>query len=236
MSGIEGYARYAVFWAPPSGSALARFGAAWLGWDAETGIDVDRPAVTLPRPLPEMTRAPWRYGLHGTLKPPFRLACGTTVEELDDAIGRLAAGAEALRAPGLVASTGIGFLALVPAGPTPALDALAAGCVRDLDRFRAPAGEAELTRRRAPGLTPEQEANLRRWGYPYVLGGFRFHLTLSGRLRPGEAEPILAAVAPLVSPALDPVLDIGDICLFGDPGANAGFRLLRRYPLTGAAA
>lgn len=232
MDGIEGFARYAVFWAPPAESALARFGAAWFGWDAETGLDVRRPAVTLPRPLPEMTRAPWRYGLHGTLKPPFRLAPGTTVAELDSALARLAAGTAPLAAPDLVASTDMGFLALVPAGPTPALDALAAGCVQGLDRFRAPAGAAELARRRAPGLSPEQEANLLRWGYPYVMGAFRFHLTLSGRLRPGEPEAVLAAVTPLVAPVLGPGPEIADIALFGDPGANAGFRVLRRYSLT----
>ena len=50
MTGIDGYRRYAIFWAPPAGSGLARFGAAWLGWDAETGRDVAQPALALPRP------------------------------------------------------------------------------------------------------------------------------------------------------------------------------------------
>ena len=42
MIGIEGYPRYAVFWTPPSGSGLARFGAEWLGWDAEAGRSAPR--------------------------------------------------------------------------------------------------------------------------------------------------------------------------------------------------
>ena len=29
--------RHAIYFAPPAGSALARFGADWLGWDPEAG-------------------------------------------------------------------------------------------------------------------------------------------------------------------------------------------------------
>jgi len=233
MPAFDGHARYAVFWAPLSGSALARFGASWLGWDAEAGRDTERLKVALPRPLPEMTKVPWRYGFHGTLKPPFRLAPGKDATELDRAVAALAEKTAPLTAPGLALSTRLGFLALMPGGPAPAVDALAETCVRDLDRFRAPVSDYELQRRRAAGLSPRQEANLTRWGYPYVFEDFRFHLTLSGRLRSGEAEAMSAAVTPLVTPLLEPVLHVADLCLFGDPGANRGFRLLRRYPFGG---
>ena len=64
-----------------------------------------------------------------------------------------------------------------------------------------------------------------------MLDDFRSHLTRRGRLRPGEAEPLSEAVMALAAPHLAPVLHLDDICLFGDPGAGAGFRLLRRYPL-----
>jgi putative phosphonate metabolism protein len=230
---LEGHARYAVFWAPPTGSALARFGAAWLGWDAESARDVERLPVTLPRPLPEMTRAPWRYGFHGTLKSPFRLAEGTDATALDAAIAALAARTPPARGPGLAPSARLGFAALMPSGYAPEIDTLAAACAQEFDHFRAPPSELELKRRRATGLTARQEANLIRWGYPYVFEDFRFHLTLSGRLKPGEAAPLLDALAPLVSPHLEPELRIDDVALFGDPGRNRGFRLLRRYPLTG---
>jgi len=233
MTGLEGYARYAIFWAPPAGAGLTRFGASWLGWDAEAACDLERPAVALPRPLPEMTRAPWRYGFHGTLKPPFRLAEGMDAAALDRAVAALAAGHAPASGPGLAPSARLGFAALMPAGPAPEIDALAGACVEALDRFRAPPSELELKRRRATGLTARQEANLGRWGYPYVFEDFRFHLTLSGRLKPGEAEPFLAALTPLVAPHLAPELRLDDIALFGDPGRNRGFRLLRRYRLGG---
>ncbi len=233
MTGIDGYTRYAIFWAPPAGSGLARFGAAWLGWDAETGRDAAQPALALPRPLDQITRTPRRYSFHGTLKPPFRLAAGTDAAGLDRALAGLAAGMPPATAPGLAPSTRLGFLALMPGGPAPALDALAAACTRRLDRFSAPPDAAELAQRRARGLTPRQEANLTRWGYPYVLDDFRFHLTLGDHLQSGEAAALIEAVTALAAPHLDPVLHLDDICLFGDPGAGEGFHLLRRYPLTG---
>jgi putative phosphonate metabolism protein len=233
MSEIEGYARYAVFWAPREGSGLARFGARWLGWDAEAGRDVPRIDVTLPRPLPEMTRAPWRYGFHGTLKPPFRLAEGRDARALERAVAGLAARTPPARAPALAPTARLGFVALMPSGPAPEIDAVAGACVEMLDQFRAPPSEIELKRRRARGLTARQEASLARWGYPYVFDDFRFHLTLSGRLKPGEAEAMLAVVGPLVAPHLESRFDLDNICLFGDPGRNLGFRLLRRYALTG---
>jgi len=233
MTENGGYARYAVFWAPPAGSALARFGAHWLGWDADAGRDVERVAVALPRPLPEMTRAPWRYGFHGTLKPPFRLAEGTDAVALDRAVAALAARTPPAQAPALAPSARLGFVALTPSAAAPEIDALAAACVEELDHFRAPPSALELERRRATGLSPRQQANLTRWGYPYVFEDFRFHLTLSGRLRPGEAEATLAVVSPLVAPLLDPRFDLDHICLVGDPGRNRGFRVLRRYALTG---
>jgi hypothetical protein len=233
MTALEGYARYAVFWAPPPGSGLARFGAEWLGWDAGARCRVPQPALALPRPLDQITRTPRRYGFHGTLKPPFRLASGADATALDRSLAMLAARLPPATAPGLAAATGLGFLALMPAGPAPEPDALAAACTRDLDRFRAPPGAAELARRRAPGLTRRQEGYLTCWGDPYVFDDFRFHLTLSGRLLPGEAEALTGAANALAAPHLGPALRLDDICLFGDPGGGQGFHLLRRYPLTG---
>ena len=76
--------RWAVYWAPPPDSALARFGAAWLGRDAAGGEDPKRPA--LPgigaAEAEALTAAPRFYGLHGTLKPPFALTASIGPEDV----------------------------------------------------------------------------------------------------------------------------------------------------------
>lgn len=230
MVNLAGYRRYAVYWAPPENSALARFGSAWLGWDPAAARAVAQPDVA---GLAAATAVPRRYGFHATLKPPFALAKGATPEMLDTAIAGLAARLPPVIGAPLALDRGLGFLALRPGAPCPALDALAAAAVRDLDPLRAPLGPAEIARRRETGLTPAQETNLMRWGYPYVLGAFRFHLTLSGKVTAAEAQPLAKAAAAFFGPLLDDPLQVSDLCLFGDPGEGCNFRLLNRYPLTG---
>lgn len=227
---VDGYRRYAIYAAPEG--MLGGFGAAWLGWDAEAGAEVTHPEIDgLPRPVAELTETPRKYGFHGTLKPPFRLAEGRSGSDLDAVLAAFAAERPPV-GPIPLALTRIGpFLALTPRDPAPALDALAAATVRNLDRFRAPPAPEELSRRRAGGLTPTQESLLARWGYPYVMEEFRFHLTLTGRLATKEAELTEAALAKPLTPLLEGAYRIDNLALFGE-GDDGRFRLLRRHAMT----
>lgn len=230
--------RYALYYAPPKESALAAFGAAWLGWDIETGAPVPHPRVAeLPRPLADITETPRKYGFHGTLKPPFRLAEGARADGLSDALKRFGARTPAFEAPPLRAASLGSFLALVPAeteGPAAdALSAFAARVVEAFEPFRAPLTEAELARRRKGGLTERQEGLLSAWGYPYVMEEFRFHLTLSGRLAEAEAAAVRAAAAPHLEPILGDPMPVRELCLFGEMAESGRFRVLERVALTG---
>jgi len=221
--------RYAVYYAPPEGE-FARRADAWLGWDAATGQPLTPPELDLP--AEEITRDPRRYGFHGTLKPPFRLAEGRDAEALHRAVEALAARLSPVVLPGLrLASLG-GFLALVPEGDTAPLQTLAATVVAALDGFRAPLTEAEIARRRPEQLTPRQRELLELWGYPYVMEEFRFHLTLTDRLE----EPLAAEAARILEAHFAPVLPrpfkVSDLCLFGEAG-DGRFHLLHRYTLSG---
>lgn len=233
---LDGYARYAVYYAPPAGSALAFAGAAWLGCDPQHGAPHARLEVDdLPAPRDDLVRRAARYGLHGTLKAPFRLNEGMEVSALDAAIGALAEAHAPVAAPGLEVSADLGFVALRPAAPCPALDALAAACVTGLDLLREPLTAAELAEKRRGGLEQREDENLRAWGYPYVLDCFQFHITLTGPLPRADAEQARRALARALRGALPERFEVNDVCLFGDPGGGAPFRLLRRYPLTGGA-
>lgn len=219
------FTRFAIYYLPPEG-ALAQFGAAWLGWDVGTGTGMVQPAV---EGIEEVTRTPRKYGFHATLKPPFRLAEGTTQAELERAAETLAASLPAARAESIGLSLLGRFLALTLEGDTRGVEQIAARCVTDLDRFRAPAGEAELARRRASGLSAAQDALLLRWGYPYVLAEFRFHMTLTGRLDdPAPWEATLAkALPPLPAP-----FRLDQIALVGER-EDGRFELIHRYALSG---
>ena len=226
------FKRYAIYYAPEPGP-LATFAGAWLGWDPERGAEVAHPAVAaLPRPVAELTETPRKYGFHGTIKPPFRLAEGQSIEALHAAVGALCARLAPVTLEGLDLSRLGSFLALTPKGDTGALAELAGTVVQGLDSFRAPLSEAEIAKRNPGKLTPAQRALLETWGYPYVLDEFRFHLTLTGKLSGDEAEAVKAALAPVVAPLLPVPFRVTSLCLFGE-AEDGRFHLLHRYTLSG---
>lgn len=124
-----------------------------------------------------------------------------------------------------------GFIALVPAQPSAGLAALAADCARDFDGFRAPPDAAEMARRRAANLTPRQEELLVRWGYPYVMEEFRFHLTLTGQLAEPLRERAWQVLVPLTAPLCAAPVAIRDLVVFHQPERTAPFQVLARAPL-----
>jgi hypothetical protein len=127
------------------------------------------------------------------------------------------------------------FLALVPAHHCPALDELAATCVRNLDRFRRPAGVDEVQRRSTASLSKRQDAYLLRWGYPYVMEEFRFHITLTRRLSDQERNHTAALDREHFSDILDHPLVIDHLTLFREPGPGRDFIAVERYPLRASA-
>jgi 2'-5' RNA ligase len=205
-----------------------------LGRDATGAPAGDRPAIAGldAERLEQLTAAPRHYALHATLKPPFILAEGTDETELAAAIQAAARGLAPFTIPALELRLLDGFLALTPTAPSAALDHLAGQCVALFDRFRRPAPAVELARRRAAGLTPRQDANLLRWGYPYVFEDFRFHVTLSERLDAVEAAQLQPALAALFAPAIGQPVDVSDITLFAQSGPDLPFHERARFALT----
>lgn len=221
------YSRYAIYYLPPPGP-LADFGAGWLGWDIAAARVAERP--DLPG-LDAVTASPARYGFHATLKPPFRLAEGETAGALGAAVAEFAARCAPAQAAGLRLSRLGRFLALLAEGDATDLSRVAAGCVRDLDRFRAPASAAERDARRGKGLSERQEILLARWGYPHVMEEFRFHMTLTGPMPRAEIatwqEELAARLPPLPVP-----FTLGEVALVGER-RDGFFETIHRFALTG---
>jgi putative phosphonate metabolism protein len=223
--------RYALYWTPPPGSVLAQLGESWLGRDAATDRILAQPALPgfTDDEIMRLTAEPRRYGLHATLKPPFRLAAGHTEADLEASLAAFTGKQPSVRAAALRIRQLDGFLALTPETPSAAINGLAAQCVEAFDCFRAPPEAEELARRRQSKLTPTQEENLRRWGYPYVMEDFRFHITLSGTLERTTAQRLLPLLAAHFAPAMAEPLAIGEIALFIEFAPGAPFRIIRHF-------
>jgi putative phosphonate metabolism protein len=227
------HGRYAIYFSPNRGSALGIFGRQWLGYDSDTGETTEQSAfATLsPQRLAEITAEPRRYGFHATLKPPFVLAEGRSIDELFVALEAFAAQHNSVLAPALTLAAISGFWALVPSRPCEAIDRLAKDCVRCFDAFRAPPSIGELIRRRRAALSKTEDAMLMRWGYPYVMEAFRFHLTLTQRLDAAEGKRLAGELSSMVAPFCREALRIDAIGLFQQPAPEENFRLVRRYRL-----
>jgi putative phosphonate metabolism protein len=227
-----GFARYAIYYTPEPGS-LADFGAAWLGWDSAQGRDVPHPDLPgLPAPVADLTARPRKYGLHGTVKPPFRLARGTSEARLAEDFATLCATLTPVTLPGLELARIGSFLALVATGDTRALSDLAATVVETLDPHRAAPTPDDLARRRKARLTPRQEALLARWGYPYTHDEFRFHMTLTGPLQRDAARTVEQALAPRIDPLLPVPFRVTGLTLVGADDADR-FHQIARQTLSG---
>lgn len=224
------FERYAVFYTPPAGE-LARFGAAWLGWDSAMGRGVAHPEIDGIDNF-ETTKTPRKYGFHGTLKAPFYMADGATVEELSTEIESFAAVQKTIVLDRLSLRHDNGIVALRPEGDARELRVFVSDIVRAFDSFRAPLAEADVARHRQSNLTPRQDQQMIDWGYPYVFEDFHFHLTLSGSLGANDGKALIEILEPLLKPILAAPTVIDAITLVGQDHEGM-FHQIHRYALTG---
>jgi putative phosphonate metabolism protein len=229
--------RYAIYATPAPDHPLTRAAVAWLGRDAFGATDLPLPAVEglAPETVEAYLADPARYGFHGTLKAPFALAEARSEDELLAAVDAFAAASRPIAIPELVLRRLGRFFALVPNEPVDALDEWAGRIVADFDSFRAPMSEADMARRRAAGLTLEEEHNLVRWGYPYVFGAFRFHLSLTGRVPREDAEAVETALRRHFADFDGKPLMIDSLAVFVEPQRGAPFAVRHVAPLADSA-
>jgi putative phosphonate metabolism protein len=222
--------RVAVYYTPGFLDPLSELGATWLGRDPETNAPIEQPNIPN---LAEVTADARMYGFHATLKPPMALRAGVTWDQVVTAAEEVAAALAPFDLPRLEVADLHGFLALRDAEPSAALQELADCCVKGLDHLRAPPGEAELERRRRSRLSAAQDAMLVRWGYPYVLDTWFFHMTLTRRLTPAELGVFRPATEAMFADTLRAPRRVMDLCLFVQASPGAAFTLAERLPLRG---
>jgi putative phosphonate metabolism protein len=207
-----------------------------LGYDAFSGNEMPFPdgVAQSVADWRELTLDPRKYGFHATLKAPFSLPSDQTERELYAACDEFAAMARRIPVIAPVVDSIEGFIAVVPASFCTALVALARDCVADFDHFRAPLTEADRKRRNPSALAPRQRENLERWGYPYVMEEFRFHMTLTGRLSAPRRDAVLEILRERFS-ALDlATLAIDRIALFRQDDAASRFVIIGQFALHSA--
>ncbi|WP_027552193.1 DUF1045 domain-containing protein [Bradyrhizobium sp. Cp5.3] len=232
---MTAFPRYAIYYAADADSALSRFGAELLGYDAHSGNELPFPedARRVAPDWRDVSADPRKYGFHGTLKAPMALAPGKTEAELAAACATFAAKVRAIPVIRPVVDSISGFIAVIPAEPVDALQQLAADCARDFDAFRVALTADDRARRKPEKLSERQRDYLDRWGYPYVMEEFRFHMTLTGRLEAERRGPIQEMLRSRFAALNLDTLAIDRLALFKQDDATARFRIIGEWALTG---
>jgi putative phosphonate metabolism protein len=232
-AGMANFPRYAIYFIAAAGSDLDRFGAQLLGYDALAGTDLPFPDGVM-QAVPDwrdLTGDPRKYGFHATLKAPMSLTPGKTEADLLAACATFAATPRPIPVVRPVVNSISGFIAVVPAEPSAELERLATDCVREFDGFRAPLTREDRGRRNRSALTPRQREHLDRWGYPYVMEDFRFHMTLTGRLEATRREPVQAMLRDRFAGLGLKTLAIDRIAVCRQNNTDSRFKILDQFVL-----
>lgn len=227
--------RYAIYFAPDPLAPIWELASSWLGRDARERAPCAQivPGGFSPKLFQELTAPARRYGFHATLKPPMRLAPGHSREDLLEG-ARLFAQHQAPVALGAMQVTALSdFVAIVPSTEPDALSSFASLCVTHFEPWRAPLTVTEREKRLAPYLSPRQIELLDKFGYPYVMDEFRFHLTLSGRLSDEHRPAFLDAARAHFADALAVAMKLDRISIYHEPEPGAPFLRIADLPLTG---
>ncbi|MEM9029320.1 MAG: DUF1045 domain-containing protein [Pseudomonadota bacterium] len=222
--------RYAIYFVPNPTSPLWAFGSSVLGYDSAAGLEVPFPAHPMFQTAEAraLSEAPRKYGFHGTLKAPFELADAGDEAALCAAVEAFARDRRPVRVKDMSVVLLGSFVALVPKPQERDLEQLAGDCVTEFDRFRAPLSQADRERRLKSKLSPDQIANLDRWGYPYVFDAFRFHMSLTGPLPAHARDRVHDVMSALFEPLAGPI-DIDAIAVCAQQTRDSRFVVLNRF-------
>jgi len=227
------FARYAIYFTPQPGTALAAFGRSWFG-RANDGITLQAfsDAGLSGTSFAKIAAAPGRYtGLHALFRAPFALRDGMGPEALKSRLTTFAARRKPVETGPLTLSRAGRFLVLRPVEATPALEWLAAQCVGAFENFAAPPSDTERMEHASPHLSDYQRLLLESFGDPFVLSEYRFAITLTGPLDAAHLERVAQALWPVLEEICASGVTVDGLSLFGDPGGRTPMRLVGRYRL-----
>ncbi len=202
--------RFAIYYAPAADSALWRKAEAWL---AQPDIQ-------------NVSGSARRYGFHATIKAPMALKPGMGWTQLNAALEAFRLSAGPLNMGRFGAHLIDHFLALTPVEQPQALTDFAQRVVEAMEPYRAPLSPEDRERRLQSQLSPRHVELLDRYGYPYVLEEFRFHMTLTDRLHEDRRAELQQRAAEWFADELAQPFVLDRLVLFHEAAPGTPFKRL----------
>lgn len=226
-------ARYAIYYTPRPGTALAAFGRSWFG-RANDGVTLQAfSADGLPGSgFAKLPAAPGRYtGLHAPFMGPFTLRDGAGLDTLKKRLIDFSARRKPVETGPLTLARAGRCLVLRPVENVPALEWLAAQCIGAFEDFTAPPSKDAHEAYTNPRLSDHQRVLLGSFGQPHVLSEYRFSIKLTGPLDAAHLERVGQALWPVLEEICPTGVAVDGLSLFGDTGGRSPMRLIGRYRL-----
>lgn len=225
--------RYAICFTPPIGDPLSAAAASWLGRNVYSGEPVEPPSLAglSVSEIAFHTAVPRRFGFHAMIMAPFRLVQGFDEGQLLKALMHFASAETPLEIERMEVARVSHCWGLMPQASSQAMHLLAARVVQAFDGFRAPLSEEEIERSDPDRLTASQFNNLHRWGDPFVMDEYRFHMKLTGPLNADAGRRLEAPVRELFESHLAAPLVVDSLALFVEEDVGAPMRVHSQHPL-----
>lgn len=212
--------RFAIYYAPAEDSALWLKAQAWL---AQPDLE-------------DLAASARRYGFHATIKAPMALADGVDRAQLVAALELFAATHAGVALSDFGPRLIDGFLAFTTEPQPEALTDLAALVVNFFEPQRRPLTAEDVRRRLKAPLTLRQIELVERYGYPYVLEQFQFHMTLTDRLPAERRDELQQRAVEWFAEVLAAPIRLDRLVLFHEAAPGEPFvRLAGDYILKGGA-
>ncbi|WP_027997320.1 DUF1045 domain-containing protein [Sinorhizobium arboris] len=225
--------RYAICFTPPMGDPLSAAAASWLGRSVYSGEAAELPSIAglAVSEIAFHTAVPRRFGFHATVMAPFDLNPDLDEAQLLKAMMLFTSGETPFEIERLEVARIGQCWGLMPQIPSQPMHLLAARVVQAFDRFRAPLGEDEIERADPDRLTAPQFTNLHRWGDPFVMDEYRFHLALTGPVNADVSRRMEGPLREVFEPLLTAPLAIRSLALFVEHEPGAPMRVHSQHPL-----
>lgn len=225
--------RYAIYFTFAQDSPMYQLGMEWLGHDIykkTSGIKKTLSGNNTENNI--LTKKARQYGFHATLKAPFRLREGTTKKQLKKTFKFYASKHRAFECNLLKVEQLGNFIALVPQKKCKKLNKLANDCTMTFETFRATLSAEEIIHRKPEKLTANQQLLLDKWGYPFVMDEFRFHITLTDALTTEKLQHTLPVLKEYFDPHLSQPLLINQIHLVRQKDKTQPFSIIESANLS----
>jgi len=222
---MKKYSRYAIYYAPPKESSLEEFGRYWFGWDPLNAklINNKRRINYLNRfgiknliNIDKNVLIAKKYGFHGTLIPPFKLNKNYSTNTLFKKTEEIAKKLKKFKFYKFKLKKINNFYAFVQNKKNNNINKLSNRLVRELFKFRSPLTKKEIDRRNPSKLSKLQLNILYKWGYPYLMSEFNFHMTLASEVKGNKLYLELKKIERNKEIILNEINNFDKIYIFGE--------------------